>query len=113
MIIGSAPFVSPNRSYLPPQQSSSQQPSNQYGPPNQGSSGGGFGGNQGSFGGGFGGAAPQNQYGPPSQGASGGFNRPSGSQGSKMHFYHFNFMSLLIVLQIYRVSFKIKSKFYE
>lgn len=80
-----APFASPNRQYLPPQQQSGQpsnqygppnqggsQPSSQYGPPNQGGSGG-FGGNQGGFGGsgGFGGGSgqqPSQSYGTPSQG---------------------------------------------
>lgn len=59
-----APFASPGRSYLPPQQSS---PSNQYGPPNQGQS------------------QPSNQYGPPSQGGfSGGSSQlpPSNQYGA-------------------------------
>lgn len=86
-----APFAQPGRSYLPPQQSSSQQPSNQYGAPSQGATqpssqygapnqggSGGFGG------GGFGGSqAPSSQYGAPSnQGGNGGFSRPSQSYGA-------------------------------
>lgn len=109
IIVFTAPFVAPGRSYLPPQQGggSAQQPSNQYGPPsqgasqpssqygppNQGSGSGGFGGGSGGYSGGA--QQPSTQYGPPSQGGNGGSGsfggRPSQSYGAPSQGNYFFF----------------------
>lgn len=94
-----APFPSnPPRSYLPPSQS--QQPSQSYGPPNQGGGGSGFGsGGGGGGGGGF--NTPSSQYGSPSQ---------SGKHISTSQLLRFNCINIISIFNLIQIYHELNIK---